>query len=164
MLHSRCFVEALARDAILAPLRCAEVGHGTRCTRRDTLEDVDQADPGLRNRIAWMEEGVRGDADLRSLGLWYGWDYSTLGVGPPLDASLNDLQQCFAAGKKLQSQLAGAHAYLRVRVLAKSATLWDSTGRTGLGDAKLSPLGDCAVVHPAGLAALIRRPDQEAGR
>ena len=82
------------------------------------MEAVVQADPGLRNRAARMGGGTAGDADLRSRGLWYGWDQNSLGVGPPLDAvSLDDLQQRFATGKKVQPQLAGAHARLCVHVL-----------------------------------------------
>ena len=65
-----------------------------------------------------MGGGTIGDEDLRSRGLWYGWDQNSLGIGPPLDAvSLDDLGQRFATGKKVQPQLAGAHARLSVHVL-----------------------------------------------
>ena len=65
-----------------------------------------------------MGGGTAGDTDLRSRGLWYGWDKNSLGVGPSLDAvSLDDLQQRLATGKKVQPQLAGAHARTSVYVL-----------------------------------------------
>ena len=59
-----------------------------------------------------------GDVDLRSRGLWYGWGQKSLGVGPPLDAvPLDDLQQRFVTGEKLQLQLAGAHARVSIHVV-----------------------------------------------
>ncbi|CAN0597055.1 unnamed protein product, partial [Laminaria digitata] len=65
-----------------------------------------QAEPGLRNWAARIGGGTIGDEDLRSRGLWYGWDQNSLGIGPPLDAvSLDDLGQRFATGKKVQPQL-----------------------------------------------------------
>ncbi|CAN0556113.1 unnamed protein product, partial [Laminaria digitata] len=111
-------VQALARGAAPAPLRCPAVDCGALHPRRDALEAAVQADPGLRNRAARMGGGTIGDEDLRSRGLWYGWDQNSLGIGPPLDAvSLDDLGQRFATGKKVQPQLAGAHARLSVHVL-----------------------------------------------
>ena len=118
VLHARCVVESLARGVTPAPLRCPAVSCRAQHPRRDALEAAVQADPGLRNRAARMEVETAGDADLRSQGLWHGWDQTSLGVGPPLDAvSLDDLQKRFATGKKVQPQLAGAHARISVHVL-----------------------------------------------
>ena len=65
-----------------------------------------------------MGGGTIGDEDLRSRGLWYGWDQDSLGIGPPLDAvSLDDLEQRFATGKNVQPQLAGAPARLSIHIL-----------------------------------------------
>ena len=48
-----------------------------------------------------MGGGTIGDEDLRSLRLWYEWDQTSLGMGPPLDAdSLEHLGQHFEPGKK----------------------------------------------------------------
>ena len=61
-----------------------------------------QADPDLRNRAGKMGGGTIGDEDLRSRGLWYGWDQNSLGIRPPLDAvSMDDLGQRFATRKKV---------------------------------------------------------------
>ena len=101
-----------------APLRCPAVSCRAQHPRRDALEAAVQADPGLRNWATRMGGGTAGDADLRTQGIWYGWDQNSLGVEPPIDAgSLDDLQQRFATGKKVQPQLAGAHARLCVHVL-----------------------------------------------
>ncbi|CAN0575795.1 unnamed protein product, partial [Laminaria digitata] len=54
VLHARCVVEALARGAAPAPLRCPAVDCGALHPRRDALEAAVQADPGLRNRAARM--------------------------------------------------------------------------------------------------------------
>lgn len=51
--------------------------------RRNALEATVQADPGLRIRAARVGGGTTRDADLRSWGLWYGWDQNSLDVGPP---------------------------------------------------------------------------------
>ena len=37
--------------------------------------------PVLRNRAGRMGGGTTGDEDLRSRGLWYGWDQNSLGIG-----------------------------------------------------------------------------------
>ena len=58
----------------------AQVSCKAQHSRRDALEAAVQADPGLRNRAARMEGGTAGDADLRSRGLWYGWDQNSLVV------------------------------------------------------------------------------------
>ena len=118
VLLVRCVVEVLARGVAPAPLRYPAVSCRAQHLRRDALEAAVQADPGLRNRAARMGGETAGDADLRSRGLWYGWDHNSLGVGPPIDAvSLDDLQQRFATGKKVQPQLTGAHARISVYVL-----------------------------------------------
>ena len=86
--------------------------------RRDALEAEVQADPGLRNQTGRMGGATIGDEDLRSRGLRYGWDQNSLGIGPPLDAvSMDDLRQRFATGKKVQPQLASAHARVSIHVL-----------------------------------------------
>ena len=67
------------------------------------------------SRLGRVEEkrGHAGDADLRKRRLWYGWNQHYLGVGPPHDElSLEDLHQHFVTGKKVQPQLATAHARL----------------------------------------------------
>ena len=65
-----------------------------------------------------MAGGTAGDDDLRSRGLSYGWYQNGLGTGPPLDVvSVEALGQRLATGKKVQPQLAGAHARLSVHVL-----------------------------------------------
>ncbi|CAN0472312.1 unnamed protein product, partial [Laminaria digitata] len=66
VLHARCVVEALARGAAPAPLRCPAVDCGALHPRRDALEAAVQADPGLRNRAARMRGGTIDDEDLRS--------------------------------------------------------------------------------------------------
>ena len=117
VLHARCVVEALARGASPATLRCPAVNCGAQHSRRDTQEAAVQADPGLRNRAGKIGGGTTGDEDLRSRGVWYGWDQNSLGIGPPLDAvSMDDLGQRFATKNKMQ-QLAGAHARLSFHVL-----------------------------------------------
>ena len=86
--------------------------------RRDASEAAVQEDPGLRYRVRRMGGRITGDEGLRSRGLWYGWDHNSLGIGPPLNAvSLDDVQQRLATGKKVQPQLAGAHARTSVYVL-----------------------------------------------
>lgn len=66
-------------------------------------------DPGLCSRATWMGGGIRGDTNLRSRGLWYGWNHSSLGNGLPPDAvSLVDRQQCFETGKTVRPQLVSA--------------------------------------------------------
>ena len=118
VLHARCVVVALARGAAPAPLRCPAVNCGVQHPRHDALEAAVQADPGLRNRAGRMGGGTIGDENLRSRGLWYGWDQNSLGIGSPLGAvSLDDLGQRSATGKKVQPQLAGAYARLSVHVL-----------------------------------------------
>ena len=65
-----------------------------------------------------MGRGTIGDEDLRSRGLWYGWDQNSLSIEPPLDdVSLDDLGQRFATGQKVRPQLAGAYAHLSVHEL-----------------------------------------------
>lgn len=70
-----------------------------------------------------MERGVTGDVNLRSRGLSYKWNQSilvhdSLRMKPLLDVvSLNDLQQHFVIEKKVQPQMAGAHARPSVDVL-----------------------------------------------
>ena len=118
MLHALCVVEALARGAAPAPLRCPAANCGAQHPRRDALQAAVQADPGLRNRAQRMGGGTKGDEDLRSRGLWYGWDQNSLGIGPPLDAvSMDDVRQRFATGKEVKPELAGAHARLSIHVL-----------------------------------------------
>ena len=118
MLQARCVVEALARGTAPAPLRCPYVDCEARHPRRDTLEAAVHTDSDLRNRAARIGRETLGDEDLRSRGLWYGWDQNSLGIGPPLDAvSSEDLGQRFAAGKTVQPQLAGAHARLTIYAL-----------------------------------------------
>ena len=103
VLHARYVVEVLARGAAPAPLRRPAFNCGAQNPRRDALEAAVQADPGLRNRAGRMGGGTIGDDDLRSRGLWYGWDENSLGIGPPLDAvSMDDLRQRFATGKNVQ--------------------------------------------------------------
>ena len=98
-------VEALARSAAPAPLRCPTVNGEAEHPRREVLEAAVQVDPGLRNRARRMQGETIGDEDLRSRGLGYGWDQNSLGIGPPLCAvSLEDLGQRFVAGKKIQPQ------------------------------------------------------------
>ena len=46
VLHVRCAVEAVARSAVPAHLRCLAVNGGAQHPRRDALEAVVQADPG----------------------------------------------------------------------------------------------------------------------
>ena len=118
VLHARCVAEALARGTAPAPLCCPAVNCGARHPRRDALEAAVQAGPGLRDRTVRMGGGGIGSEDIRSRGLWYGWDQTSLGTGMPLDAvSLEDLGQRFATGEKVQLQLAEAHARLSVHVL-----------------------------------------------
>ena len=111
-------VEALARGAASAPLRCPAANCGAQHPRRDALEAAFQANPGLRNWAGRMGGGTIVDEDLRNGVFWYGWDHNSLGIGPLLDAvSMDDLRQRFATGKKVPPQLAGAHARLRIHVL-----------------------------------------------
>ena len=59
-----------------------------------------------------MEGGGIGDEDLRSRGLWYGWDQNSLGIGPPLDAVLLD-----DLGQSFETRMTSAHARLNVHAL-----------------------------------------------
>ena len=79
--HARCVIEALARSVAPAPLRCPTINCGAQHPRRDALGAAFQADLGLRNRARRMVFGTIGDDDLRSRGLWYGWDQNSLGIG-----------------------------------------------------------------------------------
>ena len=132
VLHARCVVEAPARCVAPAQLRFPAVSCRAQHPRRDALEEVIQVGPGLCNWAARMGGGTAGDADLRSRGLWYGWDQNSLGVGPPLDAvSLDDLQQRFATGIKC---IRSWQEHMRAKASmcwAYSTTPWESTGRTG---------------------------------
>ena len=144
VLHARCVVDALARGAAPAPLRCPAADCRVLHPRRDALEAAVQADPGLRDRAARMGGGTIGDEDLRSRGLWYGWDQNSLGIGPPLDAvSLDDLGQRFATGKK-RTAAAG-----RGTRAPECSCAWNPQPRygrapaePGLGDAQLAPARD----------------------
>ena len=77
---ARCVVEALARSAAPAPLRCPTVNGEAEHPRREVLEAAVQVDPGLRNRARRMGRGTIGDEDLRSRGLWYRWNQNSLGI------------------------------------------------------------------------------------
>ena len=110
--------EALARGVAPVPLRCPAVIRRAQHPRPDALEAAVQADPGLRNRVARMGGGTASDANHRHRGIRCGWDQNSLGVGPPLDVvPLDDVQQRFATGKKVQPQLAKAHAGTSVHLL-----------------------------------------------
>lgn len=83
-------------------------------TRRDALQATVQADSSLANRAARTVEGGggTGDAALCRLGLWYRWNQNSLRLGcSQSDISLEDLQQRFQTGKKVQPQRAGAHTH-----------------------------------------------------
>ena len=111
-------VEALARVAAPAQLRCQAINSGGHHPRRDALDAAVQTYSGLRDRATRMGRRIAGDEDLRSRGVWYGgWDQNSLGIGPPLDAVfLEDMGQRLSTGQKVQSQLAGAHTYQSVQV------------------------------------------------
>ena len=116
VLHARCVVEALARGGAPAPLSCPAVSCRSQHPRRDVLEAAVQADPGLRKLAARIRGGAAGDVDLR--GLWNGVDQNSRSEAPPRDAvSLDDLQERFETGGKVQPRLAGAHARISVHVL-----------------------------------------------
>ena len=72
VLHARCVVEALARIAAPAPLRCPTINYGAQHPRWNSLEAAVQADPGRRSRARRMGGGTIGNEDLRSRGLWRG--------------------------------------------------------------------------------------------
>ena len=55
VLHARCVVEALARGAAPAPLRCPPVKCGAQHPRLDALEAAVEADSGLRIGAARWE-------------------------------------------------------------------------------------------------------------
>lgn len=65
------------------------------------------------------EGGLTADGeDLRSRGLWYGWDQNSLSILPSLDAvSLDGSRQRLATGKKVHPQLVGAQTRLGVHML-----------------------------------------------
>ena len=68
------------------------------------------------------ERGTAADEGLRSRDILYRWELNSLGVESALDnVSLDDLGQRLATGKKMQPQLAGAHARLCVHVLGISS-------------------------------------------
>ena len=111
VLHARCVVEALARSAAPAPLRCPTVNCGAQHprsrTRSPTLEVGRARGSGPRKsgspQSGSADGGATiGDEDVRSRGLWCGWDQKSLGIGPLLDAVWSeDLRQRFATGKKV---------------------------------------------------------------
>ena len=62
--------------------------------------------------------GPAGDEDLRSWGLWYRWNQTSLRMGPPVDTvALRGLGKRFAAGNQVQPQLKSAHGRLNSSVL-----------------------------------------------
>ena len=60
VLHARCVVEALARDAAPAPLPCPIVNCRAQHPRRHALETAIQANPGLCNRTGRGDHRQRG--------------------------------------------------------------------------------------------------------
>ena len=114
--------------------------------RRKPLQAAVEADSGLPNRAARTEGEITGDADLRRLGLWHGWDQKSLEFRLPLSlVSLENPQQRFETRKKVQPQRAGAHTRGSERSRAIYELRQPRRGRApaepGLGDAEVAPAG-----------------------
>ena len=142
-LHVRCEFETLARSQAPAPLHCPTANCGDQHPRRDALEAVVQAAPGLRNRARWMEGGDIGDDDPSSRGLWYRWDQNRLGIRLPRDArSLEDLRQRFGNGKKYNhSWQAHMRACVHVLGILNHALGEHVPNQSGFGRARVKPIG-----------------------
>ena len=86
--------------------------------RRETLEAVIQADPGLRATTVGLG-GIPDDGeDGRLHRLCHLWDQDTLKITGPLDDVLReDLKQRFVTVVKVQLRLATAHAKLIAHML-----------------------------------------------
>ena len=84
-MHARCVVNVVRSSGSQPPLRFGAKRCTARQWRREALEAVVQAEPGLRVTAVGLRRIPDDGKDGRLHGLCYPWDQDALGIAGPLD-------------------------------------------------------------------------------